>query len=257
MPVNGSTSAVRLSATLTDFGTVSTVVKGEAFIDTLGATGAGISMQAADGAFSTPTENVYLDIPLATVRQMTDGPHTLYVRGKDAAGNWGVAGSTVLTVDKTGPAIAGLSLTPNPTNGAAAVTLTGTVTDAQSTVSSVEWFVGQGPRRRQRHGDHARNRRGHRGRHPHGRSARGHCDGHGARPRLARQLVVGGARRSRSCARCGSRRRATPTRRAWPGPPTTRTSTAGAARRSPASIDMSCRAVLRALGARTSTASAG
>ena len=47
---------------------VSTVVKAEAFIDTLGYDRQrDISMEAADGAFSTPTENVYLDIPLATV----------------------------------------------------------------------------------------------------------------------------------------------------------------------------------------------
>jgi hypothetical protein len=145
MPVNGSSAAVRLSATLTDVGPVSTVVKGEAFIDTLGAVGSGLPMDAADGAFSTPTENAYLDIPLTTVRQMTDGPHTLYVRGKDAAGNWGSAGTTVLTVDKTGPSIAGVTLSPNPTNGAATVSLTGTVTDPLSGVSSVEWFVGSDP----------------------------------------------------------------------------------------------------------------
>ena len=102
-------------------------------------------MQAADGAFSTPTENVYLDIPLATVRQMTDGNHTLYVRGKDAAGSWGDPASTVLKVDKTGPAITGLTLTPNPTNGAGTVTLTASVTDPLSSVVSAEWFLGADP----------------------------------------------------------------------------------------------------------------
>ena len=34
-------------------------------------------MEAADGAFTTPTEAVYLDIPLATVRLMTEGAHTI------------------------------------------------------------------------------------------------------------------------------------------------------------------------------------
>lgn len=144
-PVNASTSAVRLSATLTDVDTVSPVVRGEAFIDTLGAPGTGIVMQAADGAFSTPTENAYLDIPLASVRQMTDGNHTLYVRGKDAAGSWGAAASTVLKVDKTGPAITGLTLTPNPTNGAGTVTLTASVTDPLSSIASAEWFLGADP----------------------------------------------------------------------------------------------------------------
>jgi hypothetical protein len=145
MPVNGTTPAVRLSTTLTDFDTVSNIVKGEAFIDTLGAAGSGLPMDAADGGFSTATENVYLDIPLTTVRQMTDGPHTLFVRGKDAAGNWGPAATTTLTVDKTGPAITGLTLTPNPTQGAPTVTLTANVVDALSSVSTVEWFVGSDP----------------------------------------------------------------------------------------------------------------
>jgi hypothetical protein len=101
-------------------------------------------MQASDGAFSTPTENVYLDIPLATVRLMTDGPHTLYVRGKDAAGTWGSAGTTVLVIDKTGPSITA-TVTPNPTYGATTATLTATVTDPLSSVSSIEWFVGADP----------------------------------------------------------------------------------------------------------------
>ena len=144
-PVNGTSTSVRLSATLTDVDTVSPVVRGEAFIDTLGAPGTGIVMQAADGAFSTPTENAYLDIPLASVRQMTDGNHTLYVRGKDAAGSWGAAASTVLKVDKTGPAITGLTLTPNPTNGAGTVTLTASVTDPLSSIASAEWFLGADP----------------------------------------------------------------------------------------------------------------
>ncbi len=157
MPVNGSSPAVRLSATLTDpasgdpaspAGTAqSSVVKAEAFIDQAspGAPGSGIPLEAADGAFTSPTENVYLDIPLTTVRQMSDGPHTLSVRGKDAAGNWGDLVSTTLTVDKTGPAVTGLTLTPNPTNGATTVSLTATVVDALSSVSTVEWFVGTDP----------------------------------------------------------------------------------------------------------------
>ncbi len=157
MPVNSVSPAIRLSATLTDpasgdpastSGTVqSAIVKAEAFIDQAapGAPGSGLPLEAADGAFTSPTENVYLDIPLTTVRQMSDGPHTLSVRGKDAAGNWGELVSTTLTVDKTGPAITGLTLTPNPTNGATTVALTATVADAISTVTSVEWFVGADP----------------------------------------------------------------------------------------------------------------
>ncbi len=156
IPVNGSSAAVRLSATLTDpasgdpaSGTgsaQSNVVKAEAFIDDApGSPGSGIPLEAADGAFSSPTENVYLDIPLTTVRTLADGPHTLYVRGRDAAGNWGDTATTTLDVDRTGPAVTGMSLAPNPTNGAATVTLTASVADAAGTVSGVEWFVGADP----------------------------------------------------------------------------------------------------------------
>ncbi len=156
MPVNGSTPAVRLSATLTDpasgdagstAGTAqSNVVKAEAFIDgTPGAPGSGLPMEAADGAFSGPTENVYLDIPLTTVRQLPDGPHTLAVRGKDAAGNWGDLASTTLVVDKTGPAVIALTIVPNPAVAVPSVNVTATVIDAMSTVASVEYFIGADP----------------------------------------------------------------------------------------------------------------
>jgi len=157
LPVNGSSPAVRLSATLSDpasgdpgsgAGTVqSKVVRAEAFIDqpAPGAPGTGIPLEAADGAFSAPTENVYTDIPLATVRQLADGVHTLSVRGMDAAGTWGPVATTTLTVDKTGPAITGMALTPNPTTGGVSVSLTATVVDALTAVSTVEWFVGSDP----------------------------------------------------------------------------------------------------------------
>ncbi len=150
VPVNASTPSVRFSATMTDNSSAvnapqSTVVKAEAFVDSLGAVGTGIPLEASDGAWSTAMENVYLDIPLATVRQMTEGPHTLYVRGKDAAGNWGTAGSTVLHVDKTAPALTTLSLSPNPTGGAASVSVSGTATDSLSAVTAVEWFRGTDP----------------------------------------------------------------------------------------------------------------
>lgn len=145
LPVNGSSPAVRLSATVTDpaagDGTaLSTVVRAEARIDG----GTAIPMEAADGAWSGSTENVYLDIPLTTVRLMTDGNHTITVRGMDAAGNWGATTSTTLTVDKAGPTFTGLALSPNPTIAATTVTLTGTAVDG-SGVSRVEWFIGTDP----------------------------------------------------------------------------------------------------------------
>ena len=56
----------------------------------------------------------------------------VYVRGQDAAGNWGDLFAAELTVDKTAPVLGALTASPNPTNGAATLTLSATVKDASS-----------------------------------------------------------------------------------------------------------------------------
>ncbi|MBM6400013.1 multicopper oxidase domain-containing protein [Phycicoccus sonneratiae] len=157
LPVNASSSAVRVTATVGDpasgtsggpFGTAqSPVTKAEAFVDTAaaGAAGTGVPVESSDGAFTTPTEAVYLDIPLATVRLMSEGSHTIWVRGRDAAGNWGTAVSVQLVIDKTAPTLGALALTPNPTAGALQATLSGTVGTDPSGPVSVEYFVGTDP----------------------------------------------------------------------------------------------------------------
>ena len=61
-------------------------------------------MEAADGAIHGTTENVYLDIPLATVRQLTDGRHTISVQGQGRGRQLGPCSGGTLNVDKTGPA---------------------------------------------------------------------------------------------------------------------------------------------------------
>ena len=61
---------------------------------------------------------------------------TVFVRAKDAFGNWGETASVVVVysasapADLVGPSINGLSVTPNPTNGAANVTITAVVYDS-------------------------------------------------------------------------------------------------------------------------------
>ncbi len=147
IPVNGTSATVRVSAIITDpavgtDGTAQSIITAaQGYLD--GGT-TPIVMEAADGAYSGTTESVYLEIPLATVKQMTDGNHSITVRGRDAAGNWGSTAIGTLVVDKTGPAISGLGLTPNPTNGATSVTLAGAATPTGSPVTSVEWFIGSG-----------------------------------------------------------------------------------------------------------------
>jgi hypothetical protein len=66
----------------------------------------------------------------------TSGEHTLYIRGQDALGYWGAPGSAVLYLDKAGPAVTGLSLNPNPSNGSADVLL-GATADERPTGNSL------------------------------------------------------------------------------------------------------------------------
>ncbi len=88
-------------------------------------------------------------IDLYTMAQFAQGAHTVYVHGKDAAGNWGPMATGTLIVDRTTPAISGVTTTPNPANLATTVTLNVTATDPANT----------GTRRRQRPGLEHRRRR--------------------------------------------------------------------------------------------------
>lgn len=123
LPLNASQPVVRVTATMTSTG--STVSAAEGFIDTSPAiTVRGFPFVPIDGSFNNATEIGYSDIPLATINALLAGNHTIYVRGKDALGNWGTTATTVLLIDKTAPTFTGISLAPTPTLGAANVTLT-------------------------------------------------------------------------------------------------------------------------------------
>ena len=112
----------RIDATVTDG--ASTVVAAEYFIDSLGANGTGGRMLSVDGVFGSPSESVYAAVELSAIQALAQGPHTIYVHGKDAAGNWGDAATATLIVDKAAPTFTGFTLSPNPTLGATSVTLT-------------------------------------------------------------------------------------------------------------------------------------
>ena len=122
--LNTGTSVVRVTATLTT--ATSTISSGEAFLCTspavgcpVGANGTGIPLVALDGTFNSASEVGYADIPLSTVILLSNGDHTIYVHAKDAAGNWGATGSTVLVIDKTPPTIVSITrLDGNPTSAA-------------------------------------------------------------------------------------------------------------------------------------------
>ena len=142
--VNSSTPAVRVTASFTDG--MSSISAAEGFIDTVGANGAGFPFVAGDGLFNSLTETGRADIPLTTIAALSQGNHTLYVHAKDKPGNWGPASSTVLVIDKVGPAVSGLALNPSATNNTAVAisAAASDVTTGNSNIASGEYFIDAG-----------------------------------------------------------------------------------------------------------------
>jgi FtsP/CotA-like multicopper oxidase with cupredoxin domain len=139
-PTNGLTGystsvlAVRVFADFSDVATGgSNIVAAEGFIDAVGSIGSGFVFISTDGGFNSPIESGYADIPLASVRALSDGDHSIYVRAKDSSGNWGDAtlATTILTVDKTGPTFGTITVTPQSDTrggGTVNVTVSGSIT---------------------------------------------------------------------------------------------------------------------------------
>ena len=122
---SGGAFYVRIDATVTDPSPApnSNIVAAEYFFDTVGANGTGGAMISTDGSYNSPTEAAYGAVDLINIAALSAGTHTIYVHGKDAAGNWGPTTTTIALIDKTAPTFSGISLAPNPTNGAATVDL--------------------------------------------------------------------------------------------------------------------------------------
>ncbi len=121
------------------------VVAAEAFLDPASQdvpVGTGLQLIAVDGAMDSPTEAAYALIPLSEINGLTDGPHEIWVRGKDAAGNWGPLKLAPLSVDKTAPTLGGLTVTPNPTNGAVRVSVTATYVEDGGVLTGAEYWIG-------------------------------------------------------------------------------------------------------------------
>jgi len=150
-PSNGAlgfdidTPAVRVAATVTDpfiNGLRSNIRAAEVFIDSAGSNGSGLLFLASDGAYDSPAEAVYADIPLTTIAQLGEGSHVLYVHGQDAAGNWGATGSVTLIIDKTPPAVSNVTAALT----GATVNLSATAADpSPGRVVAAEWFEGNDP----------------------------------------------------------------------------------------------------------------
>ncbi|MBI5352266.1 MAG: multicopper oxidase family protein [Chloroflexi bacterium] len=119
LPFNASTPAVHVTATMMD--PLSNVIAAEGFIDTVGANGTGFPFIAIDGVFNSLSEAGYANIPLATISNLSNGPHNIHVHSKDAAGNWGTTSFAVIIVDKMRPFVNGLTLTPPASNNTSVV----------------------------------------------------------------------------------------------------------------------------------------
>jgi hypothetical protein len=96
LPLSAGNPVVRVTAGFTD--AASPIAAAEGFLDTLGVAGTGFPLLPTDGSFNATTEAAFGDIPLTTVRQLSPGGHPVYVRARDASGNWGAAASTILTI---------------------------------------------------------------------------------------------------------------------------------------------------------------
>ncbi len=138
---------MRVDALVTDLAI--NVTNAELFIDTVGAPGTGLAMMSKDGAFNELGEDVYQTISQAQANALTAGAHTIIVRGKDAAGNWGATAAYTLISDKVKPTISGLSAVPNPTNttntSTTSFTLSATANGTGTNVIQAEWFEGADP----------------------------------------------------------------------------------------------------------------
>ena len=116
------------------------VVGAEAFFNkTPGVGGSGLQLIAVDGKFDSPSEAAYGLIPLSQVKSLADGTYKVYVRGKDAAGNWGPAFITNLIVDKKAPVLGTLTATPNPIAAGAVLTLSAPVTELNGVAHAEVW----------------------------------------------------------------------------------------------------------------------
>ncbi len=145
--VNSSTPAVRVSASASD--AMTNTVAAEGFIDTVGAPGSGFVFFPTDGLFNSFSESVYYDIQLTAVQGLSNGNHTIYVRSKDAAGNWGATTSTTLVVDKVAPTTNAIVAASNPTNVSGGTNtsflLSANATDIGAGIAAAEWYQNPAP----------------------------------------------------------------------------------------------------------------
>jgi hypothetical protein len=148
---NGSPSDpndLRINARFTDpvsNAVNSRIAAAEGFLDSPGANGTGVTFLALDGVFNSSTEDTYGLIPLSQLTGLADGTHSVWVHSRDGAGNWGPLVAATFTLDRKGPVVSAVTVSPNPAAYTAARTLTATANDALSTVAAAEWYADTDP----------------------------------------------------------------------------------------------------------------
>ncbi|HZU87485.1 MAG TPA: multicopper oxidase domain-containing protein [Anaerolineaceae bacterium] len=149
-------TSVRIDATLTD--ALLYVDRSEAFFDTFTGNGTGFQLVPADGLMDELVEAVYFNVPVGQIAYFSQGVHTLYVHGRDAAGNWGVLATDTITINKgvaldvVAPNIIALNYNATmlrPAAGPAAtagvqINLLARASDPNyiSNIAAAEWFIG-------------------------------------------------------------------------------------------------------------------
>lgn len=138
---SGPAGGVTFSATLTPDTLSGAALTAAEYVvdDPAAAAGSGVAITVpASGAPVTLS-----DIPLPTDALAT-GPHTLLVRAADVNG-WGALNGKSFTVDRSGPAITGLTTGASATNSSTPLSFSGSATDAGGgTVGGVTWSVDGG-----------------------------------------------------------------------------------------------------------------
>jgi hypothetical protein len=103
--VNSATTSSPPTVTATETDTLSNVAAAEYFIDGVGTNGTGTAMSASDGTFNSGSEGVTATLTAAQFTTLSQGSHTIYVHGKDNAGNWGATQSVSFVKDTVAPSV--------------------------------------------------------------------------------------------------------------------------------------------------------
>ena len=98
-------------------------------------------MQATNGPFDAPSENVYADIPLTTIAALSNGSHTIYVHGRDAAGNWGATATTPWSSTRQRRRSAARPLGRDDRFGAANMTLNVTAAEVGTGIAGGQYWI--------------------------------------------------------------------------------------------------------------------